>query len=193
MSGPREDWRAVLQDFERGDRLAIAKISEVVTGFLARYRAYDQRDSWADVTQEALLRILRAQRAGRLKDPQALVAFLGVVVKNLLADLARDRKKPGNPNHEEPSPDREEAQPVTDPDLVFDVRRGLAALPEKERLVVSALYLDGLSYEAASTRLGMPLGTLKRMQTQGLRALREILGVSSRRARSDPGAPESLQ
>ena len=33
----------------------------------------------------------------------------------------------------------------------------------------------GRSYQEAADELGMPLGTLKRLQTQGLKALREMM------------------
>ena len=38
-----ENWPAVLQDFLKGDRIALIKVSSVVTGYLARYRAYEVR------------------------------------------------------------------------------------------------------------------------------------------------------
>jgi RNA polymerase sigma-70 factor (ECF subfamily) len=76
-----------------------------------------------------------------------------------------------------------------EPGDLLDLRRALATLPEKERLVIEAVYAEGQSYEEAAARLGMPLGTLKRLQTQGLRILRQSMGVVSRRARSD--SPET--
>ena len=62
-----------------------------------------------------------------------------------------------------------------DPDLLVDLERALASLPEKQRLVVDAVYLQGATYEDAARSLGMPLGTLKRMQTAGLRELRRVM------------------
>ena len=45
-------------------------------------------------------------------------------------------------------------------------------------LAAKAIYLEGHSYQDAADRLEMPLGTLKRLQTEGLRELREKMGIS---------------
>ena len=56
MTGPPEDWIAVLAALEKGDPVAVAKVTAVIIGWLSRYGAYDQRDSWADIIQEVLIR-----------------------------------------------------------------------------------------------------------------------------------------
>ncbi len=56
MKKPQEDWISVLGALGEGDRLALAKVTSVITGFLARYGAYDRRDSWDDLCQEVLMR-----------------------------------------------------------------------------------------------------------------------------------------
>jgi RNA polymerase sigma-70 factor (ECF subfamily) len=60
--------------------------------------------------------------------------------------------------------------------MLLDLQRALDDLPEMERQVVGAIYLQGHSYEEATERLGIPLGTLKRRQTEGLRVLRKKMG-----------------
>ncbi len=46
MSRPSEDWQETLERFERGDLLAVAKVSDVVIGYLHHFLAYHRRSSW---------------------------------------------------------------------------------------------------------------------------------------------------
>ena len=59
----------------------------------------------------------------------------------------------------------------------LDLQGALDDLPEKERRVLEAIYLQGHSYEAAAELLGMPLGTLRRVRTQAVGELREGMGI----------------
>lgn len=75
---------------------------------------------------------------------------------------------------EQGSPAAIRADPVAllqDEALRLDLRDALAALDARQRGVVQAIYLEGRSYEDAAERLGLPLGTLKRLQTGALRQI----------------------
>lgn len=191
MSAAAEDWGQILHSLQRGDRVALVKVTRVITGYLARFRAYDLRDSWDDLVNDVLEALLKALRNGSIRDPQALVGFLGTITRNKLADFLERKSRPGGADAVGSPEVAEEIGAVIrdvvarDPDELIDLQRAMATLPEKERLVVEALYAEGRSYDEAAGRLGMPLGTLKRLQTQGLRNLRRSMGVVSRRARSD--------
>ena len=56
-----------------------------------------------------------------------------------------------------------------------DLHEALAALPEREREAVRAVYLEGQTYDEAAERTGIPLGSLKRALRTGLASLREKL------------------
>ena len=171
---PAVDWGEVLSALDRGDPVAIARVSRVVSGFLNRYRAYELRDCWEDLRQEVLEILIRTQRSGALRHTGAFVAYTGRVVWSRLALRARGKKLP--------IPLPPIISTALDPELALDLERALEALPERERAVVDAIYLRGVSYQSAAEQLQLPLGTLKRLQTAALQALRESLGVS-RRAR----------
>ena len=64
-NGDQEDWFAVLAAFEKGDPVAVAKVTAVITGFLARYGAYDFRDSWGDIVQDVLIKLFN----GGIREP----------------------------------------------------------------------------------------------------------------------------
>ena len=182
-SGP-EDWGAVLRSLEQGDRVAVVKVTGVITAFLAHYRAYDLRDSWDDLCQEVLISLIRSQRSGAIRDPAAFLRYTGTITRNALTDWVEAKRKPGNPDLKG-NPDALQGGPQqtqrggVDSDTLLDLRRALGGLPEKERKVMEAVYLQGMSYQDAAVHLEMPLGTLKRMQTQGLKDLRKIMGVGS--------------
>lgn len=177
-----EDWGSVLDGLGRSDPLAIAKVSKLVTGVLTRLGAYDLRDGWDDVRQEVLTSLIRSAREGKLREPSAFVGYAMSVTRNRMHDwLRRNRgSDPERRGQETVEAVAESLHPDSNrisPDLRVDLERALDSLPEKQRLVLHAVYLEGRSYEEASAGLGMPLGTLKRMQTEGLRALREKLEV----------------
>jgi RNA polymerase sigma-70 factor (ECF subfamily) len=178
MSRANEDWLAVLQALLAGDRVALVKVSGVVTGFLARYRAYEQRESWDDLVQEVLIALIRSGRDGRIRDARAFVAYVGMITRNKLYDWRSNHAKPGRPGIEgavEASDFEAPANRSEDPGLRVDLERCLGKLPDRQRSVVEAVYIQGQSYEEAALSLGRPLGSLKRDQTVGLQALRDCM------------------
>jgi len=187
MSAGSEDWLGLLGRVREGDRVALVRVTAVVTGYLARMGAYELRDSWDDVCQEVLVKLLRADAGGAIRDPKAFVAYTGTVTRRALVDWVRKNQKGKTP---EPLVDDEgrearlesfasELSSAPDPDLRLDLERALDALSETQKRVVTAIYLEGRSYEEAARDLVIPLGTLKRHQTQGLKQLRDTMGVAA--------------
>lgn len=180
MSSPNENWLDVLKALLEGDRVALVKVSSVVTGYLARYRAYEIRDSWDDLVQEVLVALIKSGREGRLRDARAFVSYVGMITRNKLLDWHARQAKPGRPDAEG-DPDGARGildgarRDERDPNLLIDLERCLGALGERQRRVVEAVYVQGYSYDEAADLLQMPLGSLKREQTGGLKALRECM------------------
>ena len=170
VRAPQEDWLAVLDALEKGDRVAVARVTAVITGFLARYGAYDVRDSWDDLCQEVLISLIRSARRGVLREPSAFISYTGTITRNVLIDHVRRETRPESRELRERL---QEAGERRLPDVLLDLHRAREGLPERLRRVVETIYLEGHSYATAAKLLGVPLGTLKRLQTQGLRALRE--------------------
>lgn len=170
-----EDWAAVLERLRLGDRAALVRMTQLVTGFLTRYRAYEMRDAWDDVIQEVLIAIIRTAEEGKLREPRALVSYVGLTTRSKMVDWLRKQQKPGaaHPDDDFEAQARAIAAPEgVGPEWQKDLEDALAELPERERRVVSALYLEGYRYDEAAEKLAIPLGTLKRLQTQGLKLLR---------------------
>ncbi len=166
VRAPEEDWIAVLDGLEKGDRVAVARVTAVITGFLARYGAYDVRDSWDDVCQEVLISLIRSARRGALREPSAFISYTGTITRNLLLDWIRREKRD--------LPVQLEADDVPgDPDVRLDLQRAVEDLPQRLRAVVEAIYIQGHSYQAAAELIGMPFGTLKRLRSEAIGILRE--------------------
>ncbi|WP_279581198.1 sigma factor-like helix-turn-helix DNA-binding protein [Fodinicola feengrottensis] len=70
------------------------------------------------------------------------------------------------------------------------VRAALAALPERLRTAVVAIYFQQYSVAEAAELLGVPPGTVKSRTYYGLRALREVL-VSRDFLFGPPSQPKS--
>lgn len=168
------NWGQVLIDLEHGDPAAVLAISRIITGFLIRARAYTLRDSWDDLCQEVLAAVIRNIRTGQLREPDAFVGYLGAITRNKLADwLNAHRHVADTSGHSLHIPDP--ASTLRDEDLLLDLQRALDELDQRHRKVIETIYIAGYSYEQAAQRLGMPLGTLKRLQTGALRSIRKRL------------------
>jgi RNA polymerase sigma-70 factor (ECF subfamily) len=166
-----EDWVAVFDALLKNDRVALAKVTSVITGFLARYRAYDLRDSWDDLIDEVLIRLIQSARRNSIREPRAFISYTGTITRNLLMDWIQRENK-----HRD-LPDRIDVDVESrDPGVLLDLQRALDDLPEKERQVLEVIYLQGHSYESAAELLAIPLGTLKRRLTQARKEARKKMG-----------------
>lgn len=65
----------------------------------------------------------------------------------------------------------------TNPELM-DVQEHLDSIDEKYRIVLDALFFQGMTQQEASEELDIPLGTIKSRLKIGLRELRKIYGLA---------------
>jgi RNA polymerase sigma-70 factor (ECF subfamily) len=183
---PREDWAAVVDRLLEGDELACLKLSRLVTGFLASWRAYDFRDDWQDLVQEVLIAVITGAREGRIRDPRAVVGYVRTIAHHKFLD--RLKKHLGHREDQtlewEQATERGEELPSEDArdDLVVGIRLSLEKLPERKRQIVYGVYGEGKTYEQVAEETGTPLGTVKRYLREGLAELRREYG-----ALLDPG------
>jgi len=123
-----------------------------------------------DVFQAAFF--VLARKAATIRKPGALSCFLhGVAYRLALKAKAEASKRRSHERQAASSADRVET------DLSWREVRGLLdeelqRLPEKQRLPLVLCYLEGLTQDEASRRLGWPRGTLKRRLESGRERLR---------------------
>ena len=180
MPVPERDWAEVLRRVVGGDRLALAQASRLVNAFLGRWNAYDFRDEWEDVVQEVISAAAIALREGRLREPRATLAFLWTTARFKYLDRLRIQLRAGKVEtlawedvaiHDDPHSE------ALGSEAREDLRRALGRIPDKQREVVTAVYVGGLTYEEAARATGIPLGTLKRYLRDGLAQLRDDLSA----------------
>lgn len=191
MPLPREAWEEVLEQFARGESAAVAQVSDVIIGYLHRYRAYDRRSAWDDLIQDVLIALLGTVRKGTLREPGAFVNYVGTVVRNRLSNYAQrtdrrdrnlelDERMLADEANELPHAPQTRTEPASArADVAMDLERGLVKLDPRCRQVIEHIYLQGFSYQETADRLELSLAAVKRDQIKGLKSLREILGISA--------------
>jgi RNA polymerase sigma-70 factor (ECF subfamily) len=153
--------------------------AEALWRFCLRLTSYDHVRA-EDVVQETLLRAWKsgpstAESAGSLR------SWLFTVARNIVIDDWRSKKVRGELTVAE-VPEVGEDDKVDQMLTSWLVADALTQLTEEHRAVLRECYFRGASVAEASTRLGVPPGTVKSRTHYALRALRLALeerGVTS--------------
>jgi RNA polymerase sigma factor (sigma-70 family) len=177
VSRRTKDWAAILDRLIQGDRVAFLDAADLVTGFLAEWRAYDFRDEWDDVVQEVILAVIEAARANRLRNPAALPGYLRKATRFKFVDWLRRRR----PVQLDPA--REDSAelhwPPNDPPSEggWQVWDAVSELPEAQQKVLLGVYRDGKTHAEIARDQGVPQGSVSRHLRDGLEALRQAFRV----------------
>lgn len=180
MSETRQDWTEIVDRLLAGDRLAFLQLNRLLTRFLTQLRAYDFRDEWEDLRQEVIVSVVANARAGRLREPDKLVAYIRAIMRNKFID----RLNRGKARHEKQAVpwDDETAKSCAHPwtasveiEETRDLWSAVAALPVQHQRVVEGVYRQGKTYQQVADDTGIPLGTVKRRLREGLEVLRQRL------------------
>ena len=154
---------------ERDVREAYAAHSGELYGFAVRSLGD------AGLAEEAVQEtFLRAWKAGDRFDPEigSLRTWLFAILHNLfVTGLRRGRSRP---RHESLDSDAGPDVPGGQEGALMgrDILRALEALPLDQRAVLLLVGVEGLSYEAASRVLGVPLGTVMSRLSRAREAMR---------------------
>jgi RNA polymerase sigma-70 factor (ECF subfamily) len=131
-----------------------------------------------DVAQEALLRAYR--RFDGLRDAQRFRGWLVRIVFRLALDRARSAKRRELRETEWARPARRGAPPTaedlaTSSEFQAHFDSAMEALPEKLRLVLLLVAMEGHTLEEVAAMLGLPIGTVKSRLFVGRKKLAEKL------------------
>ncbi|MFE4616054.1 RNA polymerase sigma factor [Streptomyces sp. NPDC056747] len=135
-----------------GDTLALHRLLDHLTPYIARICAPIALADAPDATQETLLAVFRSLRS--LKDPQALYGWVRAIAVREAVRIAR-RAARVHPAELADVPER------GDPQLAADIDDVLARLSPEHRAVLVMRDVEGLDEEAAAALLGVPAGTAK--------------------------------
>lgn len=154
------------------------------------YRILGDGELAADATQDAVLAAYRA--IGKFRGASFRVWLLRIVTNQCLDALRARRRRPSisldalvaAPGHDAPagSDGLPLADAAWDPvalaeqhELSAALQRGLATLPEDQRVAVVLSDVEGLSYEEIAAVTGANLGTVKSRIARGRGRLRDFL------------------
>jgi RNA polymerase sigma-70 factor (ECF subfamily) len=126
-----------------------------------------------DLTQQTMVKAL--QNIGSLRNREMLDAWLFRILSNCWKDHLRSRRETididdaGLIGGQSPEYQHQESQ------IVLRVRQAIAALPEKQRQVVTLVDLAELTYNEVSEALEIPIGTVMSRLCRARQELRSSL------------------
>lgn len=132
-------------------------------------------DRAEDLLQETLARALAKFH---LYDPSgSFRGWLCTIMKNLFLDAERRRIRWPSCSYVEQDHGAVSVTPPnqTDSLIMKELRQAFEGLPAAHRAVLAAVVVDGLSYEDAAARLGVPVGTVRSRLFRARSALMEQL------------------
>ncbi|WP_448337689.1 sigma-70 family RNA polymerase sigma factor [Chloroflexus aurantiacus] len=147
------------------------------------YRMLGDADAAADATQDTFIsafRHLSNFRGGALK------SWLLRIATNTCYDVLRTRKRRPAVSLDKEPDDEGNRLDLPDPGASLDelmlqqelsaaIQRGLAELPEEQRIVIILSDIQGLAYEEIAHITGVQLGTVKSRLSRARAKLRDIL------------------
>ncbi|MGH7501116.1 MAG: RNA polymerase sigma factor [Longimicrobiales bacterium] len=141
---------------------------------LAYRLAGGDRDLAEDFTQEAFVRAF--DRLGEFRGEAALSTWLhSITVSVALNGMRKVRRWQGRESDLNDSVHVAEAPSRAEPDLKTRLRRAIAGLPAKYRVVFVMYDVEGYTHDEIGTALGMPTGTSKARLSRARAKLREEL------------------
>jgi RNA polymerase sigma factor (sigma-70 family) len=178
-SGDREAERIVIQEYQRG----ILRIATVRT-----------RDPEAakDLCQEVLIAVLKALRAGELREDEKLTAFIHGVTRNVINNYFRCRVR----HAEEPLSEREEelADPgdavrrFEDAERRLLFRRALENCSMADQKILLLSLVDGKALTEVADEMGISYEAVRTRKSRAVRRLTEkfasAAAVAARKAKS---------
>jgi len=182
-------WRGLVRRVEQGDRAAEA---EFALQFYVRVRPMASvylrwSDAAADIAQETILAALNALRAGKIREPERLPAFVLGIARNLINNFqrkeARSREIPDDP------PDR---PVVADPALLrLDeeqrglVRTALKRLKQVDRRILILTLVDGLTPREIAPVVGLTAEVVRTRKSRAVQTLADEIKAVQRMPRAD--------
>jgi RNA polymerase sigma-70 factor (ECF subfamily) len=175
------DAELVRQIGSGNDREAEAELFRRMAPRIRLYGLRHLRDLHAadDLTQQVLIAILEALRAGRLREPEKLVSFVLGTCRMMVLDLRRGAQR------KERLIERFGADlpgPVQTPMAYFDheqLTRCVQNLKERERAVVVMTFYDEQTGADVASFLGVSEANVRVIRHRAIHQLRECMGAAA--------------
>ena len=172
------DERSLVERCRAGDDDAFSELvdryKDLVYAIVTRLVA--DRSQADDLAQEVFLKVHRG--LPYFRGDARLSTWIYRIVSNVCFE-ARGRTRAETPLDR--GPDRAPIEPAAvdtsfgDLEVRDRLEKAIAQLPDQQRMLVAAHYLEGVQYEALADALGIPIGTVKTHLYRAKRRLRELL------------------
>lgn len=155
------------------------EISEGIVELLPRLRRFarslsrNQHDA-DDLVQSVVERAWR--NLSQLKPGANLGSWMFGIMKNAWIDDRRAKNRRGEVALPEDSGEHPAVTPGDADATLWSVSEAMAKLPDEQRLAVSLVLVEGLSYKEASELLDIPIGTLTSRLARARETLQALLG-----------------
>jgi RNA polymerase sigma-70 factor (ECF subfamily) len=166
----------------------MSEFNGLVEGEIPRLRRYARAltrsaDRADDLVQETLLRAI--SKSHLWQTGTDIRAWLFTIMHNHYVNMVRRAMR------DEASVDIDQMSSslvaITDPSASSQLReleQSLARLPGEQREVILLVGLEGMSYETAAKVLSVPVGTVRSRLSRGRDALRRLMGLPEKGART---------
>ena len=152
-------------------------IRPLIIEFLPRLRRFayaltGNMDQGDDLVQETCVRAL--SRIEQWQPGTRLDSWMYRIAQNLWLDKVRSNKVRGHVVDIDSMPEltSHDGRAVTESRLTLqEVAAGMDRLPEEQRVLVTLVCIEGLSYKDAAETLGVPIGTVMSRLARARRAL----------------------
>jgi RNA polymerase sigma factor (sigma-70 family) len=182
-------WVSLVRRIQQGDREAEA---ELARQFYVRVRPMASvqlrwSDAAVDIAQETIVQALEALRAGRLREPEKLPAFVLGIARNLINNHKRKEAQSREVRERPP------ARPVdADPALTrLDeqqralVRAALPRLNQVDRRILLLTLIDGRTPREIAPIVGLPPEVVRTRKSRAVKALADEIEAMTRTPRPD--------
>ncbi len=146
--------------------------------FYVALRLLRVREDAEDARAETFLRVLQALRHGKLRDPQALPAFVLETTRNVARERLRERSRVRQ--IDEGAPEQFTALTVDAPQVDPYARRAIEETIEelrpRDRAFLRMCYYQELDKSEMSQRLGIDEARLRLIKSRALKRFREAYG-----------------
>jgi RNA polymerase sigma factor (sigma-70 family) len=169
-----------------GDAAAEAVLAEYLAPRVRVMMRAKTRDAELarDLTQDAVIEVLKALRRGQLREPARLLAFVHGVSRNVANNYVRTRR--GDDANHEPLSELL-AQPLDEVDAHERrdlVMRGMAQISPADREILDLVLVEGLKPGEIAFRMGLAPEVVR---TRKSRALKRVLSALQRLTGYVPG------
>ncbi len=176
-------WVSLVSQIEKGDRGAEAEFARL---FYVRVRPMASvylrwADAAKDIAQETILAALEALRAGKVREPEKLPAFVLGIARNLINNHKRKESRALDVSEDPPDPpaDTDPALARLDEQQRSLLRRSLKRLNRTDRRILLLTLIDDLTPREVAPIVGLTPEVVRTRKSRAVKAIAdEIEGMT---------------